>query len=216
MDDLGKSEVARWVAPAFILCSVVLIPWIVYLGFSLPTRQVSSHYDVAWVGFDVLELIALGATGYFALRRSRYLALASASAATLLVCDAWFDVLTSPRHQILGAVVLAAVIELPLAGVCAWLSFHTERLAERRVSVVPQRMDRFISRRLTTVTVRDLERCPLAGSTRSTRPFGMIDLELVSGASIRLHDGSARGQPAFPTTWSRLGGIAGKESVSLR
>jgi hypothetical protein len=147
MDDLGKSEVSRWVAPAFICCSVVLIPWVVYLGFSLPTRQVSSHYDVAWVGFDVLELIALGATGYFALRRSRYLALASASAATLLVCDAWFDVLTSPRHQILGAVILAAVIELPLAGVCGWLSFHTERLAERRVSVVPHRMDRFVSRR---------------------------------------------------------------------
>jgi hypothetical protein len=152
MDDLDKSEVARWVAPAFILCSVVLIPWTVYLGYSLPTRQVSSHYDSAWVGFDVFELIALGATGYFALRRSRYLALASASAATLLVCDAWFDVLTSPRHQILEAVVLAAVIELPLAGVCAWLSFHTERLADRRVRVLPHRMDRFLPRRLTVET----------------------------------------------------------------
>ena len=46
--------------PAFLLCSVALIPWIVYLALSLPSRQVSSHYDVAWVGFDVFELIALG------------------------------------------------------------------------------------------------------------------------------------------------------------
>jgi hypothetical protein len=141
MDPLEEREVARWVAPAFIFCSVVLIPWIVYLGLSLPAREVSHHYDAAWVGFDVFELIALGATGYFALRRSRYLALASASAATLLVVDAWFDILTSPRRQMLESIVLAVVIELPLAGVCAWLSYHTERLAERSIHVVPASMD---------------------------------------------------------------------------
>jgi hypothetical protein len=142
MEAPGKTPVSRWVAPTFIVCSVALIPWIVYLGFSLPTRQVSRHYDLAWVGFDVFELIALASTGYFALRRSRYLALASASAATLLVTDAWFDVVTSPRHQLLESVVLAVVIELPLAGVCAWLSYHTEHLADRRISVVPARINR--------------------------------------------------------------------------
>jgi hypothetical protein len=120
---------------------VVLIPWTVYLGFSLPARETSHHYDAAWVGFDVFELIALGTTGYLALRRSRYLALASASAATLLVCDAWFDVLTSPRRQMIESIALALVIELPLAGVCAWLSYHTERLAEREISVVSPRLD---------------------------------------------------------------------------
>src|SRR5579862_5115926 len=139
MEAPGKTEVSRWVAPTFIFCSVVLIPWIVYLGFSLPARQVSRHYDLAWVGFDVFELIALAATGFLALRRSRYLALASASVATLLVVDAWFDVVTAPRHKLLEAVVLAALIELPLAGVCAWLSYHTEHLADRRISVVPAR-----------------------------------------------------------------------------
>jgi hypothetical protein len=141
MDVLDESGVSRWVAPVFIFCSVVLIPWIVYLGFSLPERQVSHHYDIAWVGFDIFELIALGATGYLALRRSRYLALASASAATLLVCDAWFDVLTSPRRHVLESIVLAVVIELPLAVICAWLSYHTERLAERKISVLPPSID---------------------------------------------------------------------------
>jgi hypothetical protein len=141
MDVMEESQVARWVAPVFIVCSVVLIPWIVYLGFSLPAREVSHHYDAAWVGFDIFEVIALGATGYLALRRSRYLALAAASAATLLICDAWFDVLTSPRHQMIGSIVLAVLIELPLAGVCGWLSYHTERLANHRISVVPPSLD---------------------------------------------------------------------------
>lgn len=140
MDAPDQVQVARWVAPAFIFCSVVLIPWIVYLGFSLPSREESSHYDIAWVGFDVLELLALGATGYLALRRSRFLALPSSCAATLLVVDAWFDVLTSPRHELIQSIVLAVVIEIPLAVVCGWLSYHTERLADRRVSVVPRTM----------------------------------------------------------------------------
>jgi hypothetical protein len=155
MDVLDEFVVPRWVAPAFIFGSVVLIPWIVYLGFSLPARQVSIHNDVAWVGYDVFELIAIGATGYLALRRSRYLALASASAATLLICDAWFDVLTSSGRQIPVSIVLAVVIELPLAGVCAWLSFHTERLAGRKTRVARRRrtwsrMGRSRPKRLTT------------------------------------------------------------------
>jgi hypothetical protein len=127
-----NSPIVRWAGPAFVLCSVILVPWTIYLGLSLPNRQLSPHYNIAWVGFDVLELIALGSTGYFALRHSRYLALTSAAAATLLVVDAWFDIMTSPRNQILQAIILAAVVELPLAAVCVWLSYHTEHLAARR------------------------------------------------------------------------------------
>jgi len=140
-------EISRWVGPAFLFFSVVLIPWIVYLGLSLPSRQVSSHYDVAWVGFDAFELMALSATGFFALRRSRYLAVTAASAATLLVVDAWFDVLTSPGRQVIQSIVLAVAIELPLAGICAWLSYKTEHLADRRLSVLPRRLHRVLQRR---------------------------------------------------------------------
>jgi hypothetical protein len=46
---------------------------------------VSPHYDAAWAGFDVMLVVALASTGYFALRRSRYLA--TAATATLLVVD---------------------------------------------------------------------------------------------------------------------------------
>lgn len=133
------SWVARWAGPVFVLCSLVLIPWTVYLGLSLPSRQVSHHYDIAWVGFDVMELVALGATGLFAFRHSRYLALTSAAAATLLIVDAWFDVLTSDRHQLPTAIVLAVLIEMPLAAVCGWLSYHTETLAEKKITLLLRR-----------------------------------------------------------------------------
>ncbi len=92
-----------------------------------------------------MELLALGATGYFALRRSRYLALTAAAAATLLVVDAWFDIMTSPRGQVLMAIILA-VTELPLAAVCGWLSYHTEHLTNRgiicRMAVIRRSPDR--------------------------------------------------------------------------
>ncbi len=125
----------------------MLVPWTVYLGLTLPAHQFSRHYNIAWVGYDVMEMLALGATGYFALRHSRYLALTSAAAATLLVVDAWFDIMTSPRHQILQAVVLAVLVELPLAAVCGWLSYHTEHLAERGNILLPRDLPRDVGLR---------------------------------------------------------------------
>ncbi len=135
------ARIIHWIGPAFVLFSVALIPWTVYLGLSLPARAESPHYNIAWAGFDALLLVVLGASGYFALRRSRYLAVTAAAAATLLVVDAWFDIMTSPKDQIMQAVFLAVAVELPLAGVCAWLSYHTEHLAERRI-VLPMRRAR--------------------------------------------------------------------------
>jgi hypothetical protein len=51
----------------------------------------------------------------------------------LLVVDAWFDLVTTPSGQIAQSIVLAAVVELPRAAVCIWLSLHTQELAERRI-----------------------------------------------------------------------------------
>jgi hypothetical protein len=64
------SRVVRWTGPLFALFSVILLPWIIYLAATLPSRQISSHYDVAWAGFDIILLVALASTAYFALRRA--------------------------------------------------------------------------------------------------------------------------------------------------
>jgi len=133
---VDESRIVKWTGPLFALFSLILVPWTIYLGETLPARQLSPHYDVAWAGFDVILLIGLGTTAYFALRRSRYLAVSAAASATLLIVDAWFDVMTTPGNQVAESIVLAAVVELPLAAVCLWLSLHTEQLAERRITLL--------------------------------------------------------------------------------
>ena len=127
------ARAVRWAGPLFTLFALIMVPWTVYIGESLPQRQLSPHYDVSWAGFDVILLATLAATGYLALRRSRYLAMAATATAVLLVVDAWFDLMTTPERQIAQSIVLAAVVELPLAAVCVWLSVHTHELAERRI-----------------------------------------------------------------------------------
>ena len=99
-----QARIVRWSGPLFALCSVLLLPWIVYLALTLPARQLSANYDVAWVGFDVMLLGGLASTAYFALRRSRYLSTAATATATFLVVDVWFDIMTSPSRQLLQAV----------------------------------------------------------------------------------------------------------------
>lgn len=136
---MDEARVVRWTGPLFALFSTILLPWTIHLGASLPTRQLSPHYDAAWTGFDVILMVALAATAYFALRRSRYLSMAATATATLLVVDAWFDVLTTPSGQRTESIVLAGAVELPLAAVCMWLSLHTEQLAERRITILLRR-----------------------------------------------------------------------------
>jgi hypothetical protein len=136
---VDNARIVRWAGPAFLLCSVILLPWTIYLSYTLPSHQVSADYDIAWVGFDIMLMLVLGSTGYFALRRSRYLAPAAAAMATLLVVDAWFDVVTSPPGQRMLSIALALLIELPLAALCVWLAYHSEQLAEQRIVLLLRR-----------------------------------------------------------------------------
>ena len=105
----------RWAAPVFFALGLILIPWTLWLAISLPTRQLSNHYDAAWSGFDIALAASLIATGLGLVRHATWTQSAAASAATLLVCDAWFDLTLSAdgREQVIAAVT-AALIELPL------------------------------------------------------------------------------------------------------
>ncbi len=117
----------RWVAPLLAACAVVLIPWTLILAYRLPARHTSHHWDVAWVGFDLALAAALGATGWTIARRSAWAPSAAAIAATLLFCDAWFDiVLASGRDEQVEAVLEAALVEIPLAIVLVVLARRYE------------------------------------------------------------------------------------------
>jgi uncharacterized protein (UPF0261 family) len=109
----------------------------------LPSRQLSPNYDLAWAGFDVLLATGLAGSAYFALRRSRYLSAAAAATAAMLVVDAWFDCMTTPGSDRWQSIAFCFLVELPLAAVCLWLSYHTEQLGERRILILQHRLGRF-------------------------------------------------------------------------
>jgi hypothetical protein len=138
-----ESRLIRWVGPVFALFSVVMVPWIVYVAVSLPSRQLSPDYDLAWAGFDVLLATGLAGSAYFALRRSRYLSAAAAATAAMLVVDAWFDCMTTPGSDRWQSIAFCFLVELPLAAVCLWLSYHTEQIGERRILILQHRLGRF-------------------------------------------------------------------------
>jgi hypothetical protein len=123
----------RWLAPLFFLAGIGLLPWTVYLIVTLPGRHLQTgYYDLAWGGFDVGLACLLVATGVGLLRRRLWVQSTATAAATMLVCDAWFDVLSSrPGSERLVAIVLAVGAELPSAAVCLLIARHVEEVAER-------------------------------------------------------------------------------------
>lgn len=116
----------RWVAPLYLGLAVLLVPWIVYLGVVLPDHTTSSHWDVAWVGFDVMEFVALVTTAWLAFRRSTWVELSAAVTATLLLVDAWFDITTASGWNLAQAIIAAVLLELPLAVVSTWTARHAQ------------------------------------------------------------------------------------------
>jgi hypothetical protein len=129
LDD-GTRVVPAWVAPIFLAMSVLLVPWIVLLFVTLPENYTAARWRLAWGGFDVGLAVSLGTTAIFVLRRSALTQTAAAITAALLVCDAWFDVLTSRGRDVWFAIVLALLVELPLAAFCIWIARSVERVLE--------------------------------------------------------------------------------------
>jgi hypothetical protein len=130
-NDDGTRVVPLWVAPAFLVVAIGLLPWIAWLFMSLPDEATAAHWRLAWGGFDVGLAGALATTGILIVRRSPLTQTAAAVAGTMLVCDAWFDVLTSRgTTQVAVAAVLAVAAELPLAVFCFWIARSVERVLE--------------------------------------------------------------------------------------
>jgi hypothetical protein len=132
----------RWVGVFLGVCAVLFVPYIVVLAFTLPSHARAAHYDAAWVGLDVFELVALAATAWCAWTRSTWIALTSTAAATFLLCDAWFDVVTSQGEHRSLAILAAVVVELPFAAFCLWIARHAERVHERATIMLLRRSAR--------------------------------------------------------------------------
>jgi hypothetical protein len=105
----------------------------VYLSITLPPRHESVHWDIVWPGFDVGIALAVAVTVVALVRLSAKLPIFASIAGTLLLCDAWFDTVTSqPGSELAWAAAEALVAELPLAAFCFWIAFDAESVAVAR------------------------------------------------------------------------------------
>jgi hypothetical protein len=134
----------NWPAAVLGTAALVLIPWTIALGQMLPSRHVARHWDAAWTGFDVILALSLLVTAWAYITRRTFVRSLAAVSGTLLLCDAWFDLLTSsPGNDLEVAIILAVVGEVPLAIICFLLATgKTEwaranaRLAVRRLKLL--------------------------------------------------------------------------------
>jgi hypothetical protein len=104
-----------------IACCVALAAWIGVLAVTLPRYYRSGDWRGAWVGFDLALLATFAVTGWAAWRRRQLLIVCLIVLATLLCCDAWFDVVLDARTKGFMVSLLSALfIELPLAGLAIY------------------------------------------------------------------------------------------------
>jgi hypothetical protein len=124
--------VPGWAPTLLVICTIALVPWTILLLFELPDKQVAHHWNLAWAGFDVGIGVALAVTAVTILKRSVWTPVAAAATATLLVVDAWFDVVTasSTRDRWI-AFGMAVLCELPLAAICVGIARNVERVLEQ-------------------------------------------------------------------------------------
>jgi hypothetical protein len=110
-------------------CCAWLIPWIIYLSYSLPEEFTAEQWRVAWTGFDIALLLAMSGTGLAIWRKRQIAIVGMIVTGTLLICDAWFDVLLSWGSTGMPASVTAALLgELPLGALCFFVARRLVRL----------------------------------------------------------------------------------------
>ncbi|MGW4158241.1 hypothetical protein [Streptomyces sp. NPDC004788] len=123
----------RRIGQVLIGFGLALIPWVVYLHVGMPGTAQAARWAWTWTGLDALEALALIGTGRLLLRRDARASLTATAGAALLVVDAWFDIMTAGSGEdLVWAIVMAVVAELPLAAVCArlaWRGFPPVRTA---------------------------------------------------------------------------------------
>jgi hypothetical protein len=112
---------------------VGLIPWTVYLAITLPDKYIAHNWPATWVGFDILILIFMAVTALLGLLRRQLLVLTAFTTGILLICDAWFDVMTAAPADRWLSVLTAVFGELPLAIILITGALRILRLTATRL-----------------------------------------------------------------------------------
>lgn len=129
-----RAQAMRRILLAAVTGSLVfLVPWIAYLSVSLPSERQVDQWDIAWVGFDFALAAAIGMTAWTAWRRRQVFIPWAMITGTLLICDAWFDIVLDWNTPDLWFAVLSALIgELPLAALLFYAARRLLRLTIER------------------------------------------------------------------------------------
>jgi len=124
----GVRRRARRLAWVYLIVAVGLIVWTVFLALSLPKENLEHHYRLTWTGYDLIEVLAIYLTAYWAFRLDARVVFPATVVATLLVADAWFDVTTSATTtDAIQALILALLVELPAAAFSLYVAHRVGR-----------------------------------------------------------------------------------------
>lgn len=111
-----------WLPALYGAACIFLIPWTAVLAYFLPPRYDAHHWGIAWAGFDIFEIVLFALTALLAVRKSSWTALTATMLGTVLVVDAWFDVLTARTGWQQQEALVEAVVEVSIAAVSYWLA----------------------------------------------------------------------------------------------
>jgi hypothetical protein len=128
----------RRILIAACLAGVLLLAvWIGVLEVTLPRYYRAGGWRAAWVGFDLGLLLVLAATAWAAWRRRQVLIACLMVLATLLCCDAWFDIaLDWGTRGFMVSLLSALLVELPLAAVALIGARRLLRLTIGRLELI--------------------------------------------------------------------------------
>jgi hypothetical protein len=117
---------------------LVMIPWVGYLGMTLPQKYVAHNWPVTWIGFDILLMSFMLATAVFGYLRRFVLLLAGFTTGVLMICDAWFDLLTAKPEDAWLSEITSLLVEVPMAFLLMGGALRVLRLSLTRLLVDPE------------------------------------------------------------------------------
>ncbi|HZC61866.1 MAG TPA: hypothetical protein VE464_09525 [Streptosporangiaceae bacterium] len=139
----GNPRTRAFALIAVIGCGLVLAAWIGVLAVTLPRYYRSGGWRGAWVGFDLGLLITFAITAWAGWRHRQLVIVCLVVLATLLCCDAWFDVTLDLRtNDFLVSLLMALCVELPLAALAVIGARRLMRLNIRTVGRLAGRSGR--------------------------------------------------------------------------
>jgi hypothetical protein len=132
---LRPTTLRHWVIGVFGLIGLGLFPWTIWLSASLKAHHETRHWDLAWSGFDSGLALAFLLTAFAAWHKSPWVGALAAATGTLLITDAWFDIVLETGHARTRAIITALIAELPMAAVCVAIALRVEGVVERALAL---------------------------------------------------------------------------------